>query len=141
MPIALDPEARAEIVLPNDAKKPPEARPVFLARFLTCRQTLKYEQLLTEAREAKDQTTANGKLTEALTIAIVGWRNMVGLDGNPIAFGAAELDDMLTVHEKWKLVYEVMARTQLSEDERGKSNLPPISGPASIADAVQQASA
>jgi hypothetical protein len=125
MPVALDPNQRIDIWLDSDKDKPAETRPTFVTRFLTVRETLVYEQALKDAGAEKNNQAARDKLIGGLSMVLVSWRNMTDRDGNPIAFNLAEVDALLTVSELWWLAYQSLHRAQLSEDERGKSALPP----------------
>jgi hypothetical protein len=109
MPIALDGDT-VEVYLSGDEAKPVETRPAFVCRYLTCRQVLAYEKALKAAHEEKDQEKINDLLNKALGIIIVSQKNMTG-----------DLDDLLSVQEKWELAYRAPDAVQLSELDKKKS--------------------
>lgn len=121
MPIALDPEARVEVVLapeagPAEGATAPGAAVV--CRFLTARQLLRVEQRLAEAHVASraDKTeSAVTLLLEALAEGVVGWKHMPGDQGD---FAVAKLAEVLTVTEMFRLAYQMMSAVTLGEIDR-----------------------
>lgn len=137
MLIAMDPSQTFELTLDFYKQQPEESRPIFVCRFLTCRQVLKFEQLIAEAGDKrKDQEGANRLLNEALGLAVVGWKN-VSSD-----FSIDALSDVLTPREKWELAFAIPGEVVLAESNKKKSISPSASdGAAAPANAQPAASA
>jgi hypothetical protein len=111
MPLALDPNATVEYSLKLDAGKPPEQRPVFLLRHLSCRDVLRARQLLDNAVEEKDAVKGNELLNAVLAIGLAGWRNI------DRTFAADNFDDVLTPGEKGELAYACVTEPRLREHD------------------------
>lgn len=117
MPLGLDPDATVELWLDSDADKPIESRPVFLFRFLTCRNVRQVQDLRKQAIDSQVDTLK--LIDEALLIGLAGWRNMNGIPFSPEA-----INDVLTPQEKWELVCEFPSRINLTESDRKNSRSP-----------------
>lgn len=113
MPIAMHPSATIDVKLEIDESI--KDAPTFRLRFLTCADVLKVEALLEEARQAKNQTAASAKLSEVLSVGLIGWSDSLG------PFELHRLDSILTPTEKWELAYKVLSEPQLAEADRKKS--------------------
>jgi len=140
VPLALDPAETVDVVLDLDSEKP-EPRPTFLARYLTTREHLR---LIATSKAGADATTfddTNRALNQCLTIQLAGWKNIRGLDGKQIPFSSDAFDDVLTVAEKWELLYAAMAKVRLAESDKKKSFLRARSAPAPPAEPAPPASA
>ena len=111
MPISSDPNATAEFFLEVDRAKPAAKRPVFLVRFMTGRDLAQIESLIEQAEAQPSTSDGNAAaytlLCRAIAIGVVGWRNMAGRDGVPLAFDAAKLESLLGADETgWSLLSE-----------------------------------
>jgi hypothetical protein len=113
--IALDPNQTVEFCLPADEAVDPATRAVFVTRYLTARQWLAYDRLLSEAigSEVLDERVA--KLTAAIELGLVGWRNV------PLPFAAGAIPDALTLDEIHELAAALWRAIQLAESDRKKS--------------------
>jgi hypothetical protein len=137
MPLGFNPNRRVPVTLPSDEAEPEATRPTFYAHFMTCAETIEYEDLLKEARETNDNKVENAKLNECLAIALIGWANMAhipkgGTNPEPLPFDKIHFDK-LTVREKWTLVWLIITRTAIEEKDLGKSNSQRTSDGASTA--------
>lgn len=140
MPIALDPNTTVDVWLESDEATPPDKRPVFVCRYLSCRQFIKRAELLKQLDQAKgDNEAVNTWLNEVLKFNIVGTRNMVR-DGAELDL-ATVLDDVLTAEEKWALADRVADATTLSPKKKQPSASSPESTPASCAKSAEAAPA
>jgi len=112
MPMALEPTQTFEIVLESDRGKPPDERPVFLARYLTGRQWRQVSEMDEAMAAAAGGAAACDVLYDALRRCIAGWRNLINVSGAPIVVAGREiasgahvpyrpeaLEDVLTVAE------------------------------------------
>ena len=124
MPISADPKATFDFVLKSDADKPAESRPAFQFRFMTRRELSRFERLRAEAFDTKDDAETFAKLSEAILISIVGWRNINDAEGKPIPFTRETWDEPLTDREIWEMAINVPGSCVASEGDRSKS-LPP----------------
>lgn len=106
MPISADPNDCVEFTLEADRDKP--VKP-FKLRFLTVKQRLAVDRLIREAGELADDEAANAKLSEVVSLGVANLGD----------FG--DLDDVLSVYEKWELAYAIQTRTALEELDRKKS--------------------
>lgn len=134
MSIALDPNETAPVYLDYDADKPEESRPTFTYRFLNCRETMFMESLRRSVHQTKDAEAQNSLLNRAISVGLVGWRNIIDRDGKPVPFTtepapAGELptvripalDDILTALEKVELVYRCIDELQIAELAKKKA--------------------
>jgi len=125
MPIATDPKAHIRFVLSADKDKDPE--PTFIFKNLTARD---YSKLADEA--TKPNTDPAKYILETVAVALVGWENLKGLDGQEIKFNikaVMELDALLTPLEMKELLDSVMSQG-LSVDDKKKFESPSDSGTA-----------
>lgn len=142
MSLALDPNARVEFTLAGYEEWPPEKQPTFIARHLTARELLRYDQIIERAvgRPPSEREAEFGDVVEALTIGLVGWRNVPGKDGLPLEFDIAQLPDVLSYRDLWELVRLTNLKPQLSESDSKKSGLAssqfPAAGSATVAQDV-----
>ncbi len=115
MPIGIDPKERCEINLHCIDGDQPE-RAVFICRYLTCKQTVRVEELRTEASKALDTTSENKLLDEAITLGITGWRGLKNEDGEELPFpdGLSEF----TPAQKYMLIDEYPYRIRNAERQR-----------------------
>jgi hypothetical protein len=133
MPIALDPAQVVSFSLDIDKKTPEDIRPAFSLGYLTCRQTLQYEQAVNAAAERGTQAERNARLNRTLAIVIRGWRNMCTPAGEAIAYEPGDpisgdwpaLDGILSVEEKWEMVLGARKAIRLAEEDKKKSLSPP----------------
>ena len=137
MPIALDPAQTVPFSLAVDRDTPADIRPTFDLGYLTCRQTLRYEELINQAADkTTTQAEDNATLNQALALLIRGWRNLLTLAGEPLAFEPGDpgngywpvLDDVLTAEEKWEFALEARKAIRLSESDQKKSRSQPATG-------------
>jgi hypothetical protein len=129
MPIALDGDT-VDVCLDSDKDKPEATRPVFVCRYLTCRQAKEYDNHVRESLRGDDASAQAEAVNKALAIAIVGQRNMTG-----------EIDDLLTFAEKWELAMKIPTVVQLSELDKKKSRSKPQSDGANSATSATAESA
>src|SRR4051812_48709560 len=108
MPIALDGDT-VDVPLESDKDKPVETRPAFVCRYLTRRQSREYDKLMHAAFHDKNLESQEGVLDKALSLAVVGLKNMQG-----------EIDDVLTLAEKWDLALQIPVALQISELDKKK---------------------
>jgi hypothetical protein len=133
MPLALDPNETTDVVLAVDEDKPAETRPTFFVRYLTSRQWLAVSKLLKEADAAPNDDEAAPLLDQALAAMVVGWRNMIQRDGQPIVYTPGARGGILTVREKRNLVIRARHAINLSEREKKAYRSSPLSAPGASA--------
>lgn len=129
MPIALDPNETVDVVLPGDAEKPAESRPTFIARYLTSREKKVVEKLVREASADIEKSENIAKLDAALALQLVGWRNLLDRQGQPIAFEVVKdsagsrliVDDVLTDEERFDLCLGALTAVGMGELDKKKS--------------------
>lgn len=140
MPISADPSAVAEFSLRTDESKPAESRPAFLFRYMTRRERARVLAMIEEARSTDSDDRCYQLLTDAINLALVGWRNMTGADGRPLAFARENWDEPLTDSEIWEIANRFPLVVRLSEIDRKKfdSQSPP-GGEASASSATDAA--
>jgi hypothetical protein len=142
MPIACDPSKRATFWLTLDGEKSEDVRPMFIARFITDRQWLKIMDLIDKADSlGTDRRKQTETLDEIFAIGLIDWKNMLDPSGNSVAFDVSKLSDVLTLSEKWQLVYTMLNAVQLQEADQKKSASPSASVTVSTAPDVQPVSA
>lgn len=132
MPIALDPNARLNLVLDADLDKPAETRPTFLAHYMTSSERDRVEQNMREAAKDIELPANVALLEEGLGILLTGWRNLVDREGQPIPF-AVQTDadgmrrvptqDILTHDERFDLVIAGVTAARLGEMDKKKLRL------------------
>lgn len=130
MPIAFDPEQRAEFVLSSDKDRPEGQRITWIAKFLTVRQAMRVRELTRRVSEAKTDDEISAAIREGLGVGIVGWRGARGEDGKELPFSIDAIDDVLTTHEKWLLLVEYPGAVMNVEFELKKASAsqPPSGG-------------
>lgn len=109
MPKLLDPDCKFDAILLDDQSK--ENPPTFEFRALSVRQ---FNQIVDSYEGLDEIATESGKMKvviDALTTAMVGWRNM-GRDFNP-----DQLADILTIAEAIELLEYMLAGQQISGDD------------------------
>lgn len=133
MPLCSDPDATVEFSLLTDRQKPDATRPVFLARFVTCRQMAAIYRHIDEAKRKAEAAEKAGEetiaptmphLTAALAVICVGWRNVNAPSGDIDA-----LLDALTEDELWGLLYGLIGAVRVQEIDKKKSALLSASRP------------
>ena len=135
MPIALDPALRVRFSLQVDRQQPDDQRPVFILRYLTCRQATQVESLIDQAADpAVSQSVRSVALNKALAVLIAGWKHLNDENGQPILYALGGVDrdelaqlgdDILTPAEKWELVADGLRAIRLSESDKKKLPSPP----------------
>jgi hypothetical protein len=127
MPISADPDKTAEYVLPTDADKPADTRPTFICRFMTKREYVTHGDIIAKARSSPATPEGDAEcyhlLQQAIAIGVVGWRNMVDRDGNPVPFSTDNFDAVLSDLEIWELAANFPLAIQTSEVDAKKSAL------------------
>lgn len=113
MPIALDNSETVDVVLTLDKNKTPQ--PSFTSKYMTCREKMKYNKLILQARDEKDDEKIAELLIKAFAIPLVGWKN-INKD-----FSIENIQDVLTTGEMWDLTYEISHTVMM--DELTKKNL------------------
>lgn len=141
MPIALNPKRTLWVHLASDENEDP--KPEFETRFLTKAEVDDALAIMESADSGSgDYDTAHDKVSAALASNVVGWRNMVGRDGNPIPYDAADdkrFDKLLTGLEKFELLLLTVTAPRLTEVDRKKSTSMPDAAPDSpVPDATVQ---
>ena len=142
-PLALDPEARFEIVLATDQDKPDP--PAFVFRYLADRDWRAVARVYDHVAElAKDGLDAMlGGLEDAVRIPLVGWRGMTDpATGKPIPYDPRELDRVLAPNEVNELLRQFIRQSQLGPDEKkGSGSQSPMSSGGSAATATPPSAA
>jgi hypothetical protein len=118
-PLALDPDARFEIVLATDSGKPDP--PTFVFRYLADRDwravARVYDGVAGLAKQGLEAMLT--ALEDAARTPLVGWRGMADPQtGECIAYDPAELDRLLTPSEVLELLGQFIRRSQLGPDEK-----------------------
>jgi len=132
MPIATDPEARIKFVLSTDKGKEP--LPTFIFKNLTARD---YSKLADDSDQVGEDPAKC--ILKMVAVALVGWKNLVGMDGEKIEFSTKavmELDALLTPFEIKELLDSVMSQGLAVEDKK-KFESPSDSGSARSAKAAR----
>jgi hypothetical protein len=125
VPLCADPDETIPFSLKTDEAKPADARPVFHLRFLTEREARKVRRLIKQANAETDDDQADALLSEAIAVGLDGLTD-VKLRGKDVKHGDPP-SSYLTTAELWELVYAVLNKPALTEDERGKSASSPAS--------------
>lgn len=144
MPRCLHPEDTFDIVLESDEKRPEAEQPFFTFRALSIRQWRDALKLVEQIQKFEESgSTEVGPTLDAicnvLRLGMVGWSNMYdhnvpeGEQPRWIPFDAAELDNLLDIHEANELMQKMMAASQVSPEDKKKLGSPPTSAPASSA--------
>jgi hypothetical protein len=139
MPLSADPADLIPFSLPTDESKPEPDRPTFMLRFLTEKEHRKVRRLVEQAGNEPDDDKAAATLAEAIRVGLTELRN-VKFRGDVVAVGV-DPQEYLTTRELWSLVYAVLNKPQITEDERGKSASSAASDKASTAPSAAGASA
>jgi len=136
MPIAVEPNKSFRVVLKSDADKPIESQPYFLFRYLSGRD---WRSLTEKVNKLGDKDTGKSALDgifDILQFGLVGWKNMIAPDGQPILYDPAELDRLLTITESNELL--IKFRNQgIEAEELKNSGLPSDSNSAASASDVK----
>lgn len=131
MPIAITPDVVVRVTFRAEQDLPEDKRPALECRVLTCRQHLRYQQLLADAVRASnagEHEREVGLLVEAFKTAGVVARNF---PGNFADVAPEALPDVLTVTEIWEAAYSVMREAgEVEEKKRAKPASPSGSGAA-----------
>jgi len=128
--IALNPESRVEVTLPHYERMPEGERPVFVARFMTCREHQQVGRLFDEAVKQGGYGGVT-QLVEVLRLMLVDWRHVVDAHGRQVPFDVEKLPDLLTWEEMWSLPIVVRQAITMSEADAKKSDEPsPTAGDA-----------
>lgn len=118
MPLALDPEARFELVLESDADKPAGERPTFVCRFMPNRDW----KVVAHVADRIGELAAEGieamltQMEDALALALVDWRHMGGID-----YARERIPDVLTPGELVELIQKAVQQTSVSVAEKNAS--------------------
>ena len=141
MPIAFDPDQRADFSTTYDQRKPEDQRAVFTTTFLTVRARMKMRALIHQAlNDDDDDETALGHMLDGLALGLVGWRNLRGRDGKPVEYTSheslQELPAVLTDFELVDLATTMLNVVMIGPAEKKVSESPSASnGEPSAADA------
>lgn len=133
MPLASDPNAVVSFTHPRDAHMPEAERPVYRARFMTCREWQTLFDLPASDGTFKGRSDY---LDRIIAMAMVGWSNLKDPAGNGIPFDVPRINDALTRTEKDELVSAMLEAITLAESDLKKSASQSESEPASTAAAV-----
>ncbi len=136
MPLASDPNAVVSFTHPRDARMPEADRPVYRARFMTCRE---WQTLFDMPASEPTYQARNAYLDRILGMALVGWSNLRDPAGNAIPFDVPRINDALTRTEKDELVSVMLDSIQLAEADLKKSASRSASETASTAAASPEA--
>lgn len=121
MPLALNPKNKIPVSLKCDVEDYPDeaTRPAFFCRFLTCDEFLELEEIIGRAYAETDNKKSSAILDDALAMCVVGWKNLEKA-GVPIPF-SHPIRGVLTIGEKWELIYECQSAPRLAEIDKKKS--------------------
>jgi hypothetical protein len=135
MPISANPDATAPYWLAADEGIPEETRPTFVCRFMTRREHQRVADLAKQAFETKDDAACYDLLIQALSVGVVGWRNIKGRDGADVPFDLSSIDAVLTNAEIWEAVYGYPRAVSRTENDRflSRSRSQPIGAPSATA--------
>jgi len=120
--LALDPQETFRVSLSSDATRDESDRPAFEFRYLTAREFLKVAKVGDDLDGRNDLAEeVMQEVCDALSVNLVGWRNVRDRAGNLIGFGGAKLIDMLTIGEVWELYYSARRYSRLTPEDKKKS--------------------
>jgi len=123
MPISADPDRAVWYPLELQPDKQ------FLCRFMTVREHLKIDDLITEANQISDEKAAIAKLVEIVAVGVIDWK---GIDGE---FSPEKLVDVLTPSELIELATGYRYAVRAKESDLKKSKRESLS-PAVVPDAA-----
>lgn len=116
MPIGFSKRQTVKVYLPGDEGV--EGAPHFICRYMSCLETIEYEEMLVEAAEKKKQREGNESLNQAIATCMVGWEGMRDTRGNEVPYAPDAIDRIyLTPAEKWTLAYTIPKKLLISENE------------------------
>lgn len=127
MPLALEPNETFEIVLDSDKNKPQESQPRFIYRHLTCRQWRQFVKFGDKLKELKNEAGEAGeaildkmmdRIKEKATTNLVGWVNMIDLQGQPIPFALDKFEDIIGLDEANELIAKLENYRPSLEDKK-----------------------
>jgi len=109
MPMTMDPNAKFEVALKGDEAMDAEVRPRFHCRFLSCRQWREIAGAIDELDGAAGGAEVLDRVIEQLERCVAGWRNVTDPQtGEPMAFSADRLADVLTMAEAQELIQRTL---------------------------------
>ena len=142
MPICSDPQREpASFHLDIDEPIAEAERPTWLARFITCRQSQRIAELMRSSADAEDPEGEVEAVLTAISLIVVGWRNVTDAAGQTVDFDLDRLPDLLTNIEIWELMYKAIGAVKLDEIAKKKYASPPTSEPAMSVATAQPADA
>lgn len=112
--IAFDPSSRYEFTLTPYEGEPAQSRPTFIARHMTVRERQRFIDLWGNAPE--DRAASN--IDDAISIALVGWRNVTDAAHAPVTFSVDRVIDVLTAHELSELLVRLWNAGALTDEQR-----------------------
>jgi hypothetical protein len=115
MPRKLESGGTYQYCLKSDRENHPEQ--TFDLLILSSREDDRLRELSNAWRQATDNATKATLMTEMLTLAVKGWRNMQR------EFSIGALEELLTKPEQWELLADVTLEAAMSPDERKKFEL------------------
>ena len=118
MPLACDPNAVVNFTHPRDAHLPEAERPVYRARFMTCRE---WQTLFDLPASEPTWQARSDYLDRILSMAMVGWSGVRDPAGNVIPFEVPRINEALTRTEKDELVGAMLDAITLAEADLKKS--------------------
>lgn len=118
MPVFLEPNQTFEICLDSDMNLPEESRPTFIARSQSMRNQLKILEVVDRlfVDEKIELAGLFQETVDMLAVAIVGWKNMGGIDYTPEMFS-----DVLTYREARELLRKVAFNQQVTPEQKKSS--------------------
>jgi hypothetical protein len=142
VPKALDPEATFDVVLKSDRDKPEAERPTFVYRHLNGREWRNLATLNDQFVASPGGNKSLDCIYEAVSIGLVGWRNMIDpKTGEPIAFSVENIDLVLDPFEADEITAQILSAGMPSPGEGNGSESPSSSGTGSCADSAAPADA
>ncbi|HUX16027.1 MAG TPA: hypothetical protein VMW52_06110 [Phycisphaerae bacterium] len=134
--LTADPDARFDLSLASDQKKPPETRPTFVCRPLSGRELKRLAGGYDDSDPEATGADAIVAVFERAATGLVGWRNVADPEtGEALPFAAADLDRCLTMGEALELMGLVIAaNSRPTGRDLGNSESPSPTGSGGSAD-------
>jgi hypothetical protein len=118
MPLILEPNATYKIVLSTDSDKPESKQPYFSFRYLNGREWLKLARLSDEFETSNKGDNTLQLVFKAIRISLIGWGNMIDIDGQEIPYDPAKLEDILIPSEAAELMQAAVAQLPSFDDKK-----------------------
>jgi hypothetical protein len=118
MPLAVNPNKRYVYVLESDRGIEKEKQPTFIFRYLTGLEQMDIADRLNNVGKQSSEKERMQFIFNIVATGLVGWENMVDLEGRPITFELDRMPSFLTIGEAFELAYAAMQQGITIEDKK-----------------------